>query len=58
MVRYAPVLGLMPASAIGGYLLGYGLDQLFSTTSLRIVFTIVGIVSGIVQVFRLLNRDA
>jgi len=58
MARYSPVIMLMPASAFAGYLIGYGLDYLFSTTSLRFVFLILGVVSGIIQLIRLLGRDA
>jgi F0F1-type ATP synthase assembly protein I len=57
MTRYAPAIGLMPASAFGGYAIGYGLDYLFSTTFLRFVFLILGVVAGIVQLIRLLSRD-
>jgi F0F1-type ATP synthase assembly protein I len=58
MARYSPVIMLMPASALAGYLIGYGLDYLFSTMSLRFVFLILGVVSGIVQLIRILGRDA
>jgi F0F1-type ATP synthase assembly protein I len=58
MARYTPVIMLMPASAFAGYLLGYGLDYLFATTFLRFVFLILGVVSGIVQLIRMLGRDA
>jgi len=57
MARYVPLIGLMPASIFGGYLLGYGLDYLFGTTFLRYVFAGLGIVSGFVQLFRILGRD-
>ena len=57
MTRYAPAIGLMPASAFAGYAIGYGLDYLFSSTFLRFVFLILGVVSGIVQLIRLLGRD-
>jgi F0F1-type ATP synthase assembly protein I len=57
MTRYAPAIGLMPASVLAGYVIGYGLDYLFSTTFLRFVFLILGVVSGIVQLIRLLSRD-
>ena len=57
MARYAPAIGLMPASALAGYFIGYGLDYLFSTTVLRGVFLVLGVVSGIVQLIRILNRD-
>ena len=57
MTRYVPAIGLMPASALAGYLIGYGFDYLFSTTFLRFVFLILGVVSGIVQLMRILSRD-
>jgi F0F1-type ATP synthase assembly protein I len=57
MTLYAPAIGLMPASVIAGYAIGYGLDYLFSTTFLRYVFLILGVVSGIVQLIRILGRD-
>ena len=58
MARYAPVLGLMPGSLLAGYFIGYGLDYLFSTTVLRYVFAGLGIVSGVVQLIRILGREA
>jgi hypothetical protein len=58
MARYAPAIGLMPASLLAGYMIGYGLDYLFSTSVLRYVFAALGIVSGIVQLIRILGRDA
>ena len=58
MARYSPVIMLMPASALAGYAIGYGFDYLFSTTFLRFIFLILGVVSGIVQLIRILGRDA
>jgi hypothetical protein len=58
MARYAPLIGLMPGCIVAGYAIGYGLDYLFSTTILRYVFTGLGIVSGILQLIRILGRDA
>jgi len=57
MTRYAPAIGLMPASVFAGYAIGYGLDYLFSTTFLRFVCLVLGVVAGIVQLIRLLGRD-
>jgi len=56
--RYSPVIMLMPASAFAGYLIGYGLDYLFSTTFLQFVFLVLGVVPGIKKINRLLGRDA
>lgn len=58
MARYAPAIGLVPGSVFAGYLIGYGLDYLFGTTFLRYVFLMLGVVSGIVQLIRMLSRDA
>ncbi len=57
MTRYLPVIGLVPASVLAGYAIGYGLDYVFSTTFLRSVFLILGVVSGIVQLIRLLGGN-
>ncbi len=57
MARYTPVIGLVPASVLAGYAIGYGLDYIFSTTVLRFVFMILGVVSGIVQLIRLLGDN-
>jgi hypothetical protein len=57
MTRYLPAIGLLPASVLAGYAIGYGLDYLFSTTFLRFVFMILGVVSGIVQLIRILGGN-
>jgi hypothetical protein len=57
MARYAPAIGLMPGCLVAGYFIGYGLDYAFSTTFLRYVFSALGIVSGVVQLVRILGRD-
>ena len=57
MTRYSSVITLIPASAVAGYLIGYGLDYLFAARYLRVVFLILGVVAGFIQLFRDLNRD-
>jgi Putative F0F1-ATPase subunit Ca2+/Mg2+ transporter len=57
MTRYSPAIGLLPASVLAGYAIGYGLDYLFSTTFLRFVFMILGVASGIIQLMRILGND-
>ena len=39
-------------------MIGYGLDYLFSTMVLRYVFAGLGIVSGIIQLIRILMPEA
>lgn len=49
---------LLPVSTFVGYAIGSLLDRLFGTRFLRIPFLILGTVSGFVQLYRELNRDA
>ena len=57
MRRYAPLIGVMPGCIIAGYLIGAGLDHLFSTRRLSLVFMALGFVAGVVEVIRVLGRD-
>lgn len=56
--NYASLGFMLPACIVVGYLMGLGLDHLFQTTFLRIVFLIVGIVAGFVEVIRIATKDA
>ena len=58
MRRYMPLIGVMPGCLIAGYLIGAGLDHVFSTRYLSLVFMALGFVAGIVEVIRVLGRDA
>ena len=55
--RYLSLATLLPAASFVGFLMGYGLDHLFGTRFLRIVFLILGTVGGFVNLIRELNRD-
>jgi F0F1-type ATP synthase assembly protein I len=57
MRRYVPVIGLMPGCILAGYLIGEGLDYLFSTRYLKFVFIVLGFIAGVAQVLRILGRD-
>lgn len=57
MRRYAPVIGLMPGCIVAGYLIGDGLDHLFSTHYLKLVFVLVGFAGGLIELIRILSRD-
>jgi F0F1-type ATP synthase assembly protein I len=50
--RYAGLAILLPASTFAGYLIGYGLDHLFSTHFLKIVFLILGTIGGFIELIR------
>lgn len=55
---YASLGVLMPASTVTGYFLGVLLDHLFGTHFLYIVFLIVGIVAGFVEMVRIVSRNS
>jgi F0F1-type ATP synthase assembly protein I len=54
--QYSSVAMILPASVFAGYLIGYLLDRWLGTTYLYLVFLILGIVSGFIQIFRFLKK--
>jgi F0F1-type ATP synthase assembly protein I len=54
--EYSSVAMILPASVFAGYLIGYLLDKQFGTTYLYLVFLLLGIVSGFIQIFRFLKK--
>jgi F0F1-type ATP synthase assembly protein I len=55
--RYSGLAALLPASTLVGYGIGYGLDHLFSTQFLKIVFLVIGTIAGFVQLVRELTKQ-
>ena len=55
--EYTALALLLPVSTFVGYLIGTGLDRLFHTTFLYIVFLILGSVGGFVKLIRQVLRD-
>ena len=55
--RYTSIAMTLPAATFVGYGIGYALDLWLHTTYLKIVFLILGIVSGFVQLIRQLMSD-
>jgi F0F1-type ATP synthase assembly protein I len=55
--EYTSLAFLMPAATFVGYAIGYLLDKAFDTHFLYLVFLILGIASGFVQLLRRLLRD-
>ena len=52
-------LGVMlPAAMITGYLIGLALDHWLGTHFLYLVFLILGIVAGFVELFRIVTRNS
>jgi F0F1-type ATP synthase assembly protein I len=56
-MRYSSLAMLLPISTFAGYAIGYGLDHVFGTGFLKIVFLILGTVSGFVEFIRVLSRE-
>jgi len=48
---------LLPAAVVVGFLIGYGLDKVFGTGFLKIIFLFLGVAAGIIEVIRELNKD-
>jgi len=55
--EYMGLAFLLPVSTFVGYIIGYLLDNAFHTRFLYLVFLILGIVSGFVQLIRQIQRD-
>ncbi|MEQ1945879.1 MAG: AtpZ/AtpI family protein [Bryobacteraceae bacterium] len=55
--HYMAAATSLPAAIIAGYLIGYGLDYWLHTTFLKIVFLILGIIAGFMDIVRQLLRD-
>lgn len=55
--QYTSLAFLLPAATFVGYIIGYLLDKVFHTHFLYIVFLILGIAAGFVQLIRQLQRD-
>jgi F0F1-type ATP synthase assembly protein I len=55
--RYVSLGILLPASTMVGYAMGYGLDHVFGTHALRIVFLLLGTVGGFIEFIRQLTRS-
>jgi ATP synthase protein I len=55
--KYLNLALLLPISTFVGFLMGYGLDKLFHTTWLRLVFLGLGSAAGFIELIRELNKD-
>lgn len=55
--KYAYLAALLPVSTLIGYAIGYFLDKAFHTNFLYIVFLILGVVAGFIDLIRVLSRD-
>jgi F0F1-type ATP synthase assembly protein I len=58
VAEYTSLAFTLPACTAAGYLIGYGLDRLFHTSFLSIVFLILGIAGGFIELIRQVQKDA
>jgi F0F1-type ATP synthase assembly protein I len=54
--KYYGLAFLIPTSILVGYAIGYFLDKAFGTTFLKIVFLLLGIAAGMIELIRELNK--
>ena len=54
--EYSALGFVLPSSVFAGYLIGYLLDKQFGTTYLYLVFMVLGIIAGFIQIFRFLKK--
>ena len=55
--KYYSLIFIIPASVLVGFGIGYGLDVLFHTSFLKVVFLLLGVAAGIVELIRELSQD-
>jgi F0F1-type ATP synthase assembly protein I len=55
--RYSSLGFILPMSTLAGYAIGWILDRLLHTHFLFIVFLILGVVAGFIELLRRLNRE-
>ena len=56
--RYASLGFVLPSCLVTGYLLGLALDRLFHTSYLYLVFLLLGIAAGFVELIRLVRKNS
>ena len=55
--KYYNIAFLLPASILVGFVIGYVLDKIFGTGFLKIIFLLLGVAAGIIEVIRALSKD-
>jgi F0F1-type ATP synthase assembly protein I len=55
--RYVSLAFILPASTFAGYVIGYLLDRALGTGFLSIVFLLLGIAAGFIELLRKLPQD-
>ena len=55
--KYLSLATVLPASTFAGYLIGYLLDKAFGTRFLYLVFLLLGIAAGFIELIRQIQKD-
>jgi F0F1-type ATP synthase assembly protein I len=55
--KYYGLIFVLPVAALVGYGIGYALDKAFHTGFLKVVFLLLGIAAGMIDLFRELTKD-
>jgi F0F1-type ATP synthase assembly protein I len=55
--KYYGMIFILPAAVLVGFGIGYGLDKVFHTSFLKIVFLFLGVAAGMIDLFRELTKD-
>ena len=55
--KYYTLAFLLPTCILVGLGIGYGLDRLFGTSFLKIIFLLFGVAAGIIELIRELSKD-
>lgn len=55
--KYSGLVFLIPLCVVIGYAMGYGLDKAFGTSFLKIVFLLLGVAAGLMELIRELNKS-
>ena len=55
--KYYNIAFLLPASILVGFGIGYVLDKIFGTGFLKIIFLLLGVAAGIIEVIRELTKE-
>jgi ATP synthase protein I len=55
--EYSALAFALPTATFVGYIIGYLLDKWLGTSFLYLVFLLIGIAAGFLQLFRQISRD-
>ncbi|HUS07224.1 MAG TPA: AtpZ/AtpI family protein [Bryobacteraceae bacterium] len=57
VAEYTTLAFILPTTTFVGYLIGYFLDKRLGTTYLYLIFLLIGIAAGFLQLYRQLKKD-